>query len=154
MFRDVAADTEIDQGEGLPKLKFRRGERVFVSLAKANRDVRLNEWHRSRPRAERITQSTTFGPDNEHVIDPERPHSDYLLFGHGAQTLLGDEFVEKARWLCLLLFCAGSDTSGGRPCRRSFGPCSASRTFVALRDVPDSSTGSRVALGRRDDSNP
>ncbi|KZV98733.1 heme peroxidase [Exidia glandulosa HHB12029] len=76
LFRSCASDTEVDQGDGT-KLKVKKGERVFVSLAKANRDP------------------AKFGPDNEHIIDPERPHSDYLLFGHGAQKLLGDEFVEK-----------------------------------------------------------
>lgn len=43
------------------------------------------------------SQPTKFGVDNDRTIDPERPRGDYLLFGHGAHKLLGDEFVEKVQ---------------------------------------------------------
>jgi len=76
LFRECLQDTVIEQGEGRESVKIERGDRVFVSLQKANLDPEV------------------FG-DYPQKIDPLRPRDSYMLFGHGAHSLLGDDFIER-----------------------------------------------------------
>ncbi|KAG8925416.1 hypothetical protein FRC02_009696 [Tulasnella sp. 418] len=74
IFRDVTADTEIIEKDGLPGKKVVSGQRLFVSLAHANMDP------------------IAF-PDPKK-IDPTRPRDKYMTFGSGMHTCLGNHFTE------------------------------------------------------------
>ncbi|KAF9257706.1 heme peroxidase [Marasmius fiardii PR-910] len=75
LYRDVAADASIPQGNGLPNLDVKAGDRLFGSLKNAH----LN--------------ATDF--PNPTKVDPTRPASSYNYNGVGFHKCLGIAFAEQ-----------------------------------------------------------
>jgi len=75
IFRDTAEDVVVGEGHEHPPVSIKKGERIFVSLAKANMDPDVFE--------------------NPHAIDPCRPREAYATFGRGEHSCLGSMFTEQ-----------------------------------------------------------
>jgi len=75
IFRDAAQDVRVEEGHGRPPVFIKKGERIFVSLAHANKDPDAFE--------------------NPNTIDPCRPREAYYTFGRGEHSCLGNMFTEQ-----------------------------------------------------------
>ncbi|KIM21654.1 hypothetical protein M408DRAFT_333328 [Serendipita vermifera MAFF 305830] len=74
IFRQAAADATIVEDDKLPSVHVKKGDRIFVSLANANKDPKVFK--------------------NPNVVDPTRPKEQYSSFGHGEHVCLGEVFVD------------------------------------------------------------
>jgi cytochrome P450 len=75
IFRDVHNDAEIFEGHDLPSIRVKKGDRLWVSLAKANVD------------------SDAF--PNPLVVNPARDPQQYSSFGRSEHSCLGELFCDK-----------------------------------------------------------
>ena len=92
LWRDVAIDASIPQGDGLPPLQVQAGDRIWASFKNAHLDVCCSHFFITgrNPLNFLFVQPKEF--PNPTTIDPNRPKTSYNLNGSGFHNCAGVEY--------------------------------------------------------------
>jgi hypothetical protein len=116
LFRAVAEDDVIPQGDGFTPLKVSKGDLLFASFKNAHLNVSNFSWRLSHV-ADHIPVHQPVDFPNPDKVDPTRPRERYQLQGAGFHNCPGVTYAEQVnlRDGSVTQF---SDTDLLRPCRR------------------------------------
>ena len=99
LWRNAAVDAEIPQGNGLPSIKIKAGDRIWASFRSAHVNVR-SLCSPSNPKHSNMHTYFIFAPQpndfpNPSAVDPTRPRAAYNLNGTGFHGCPGVTYAEQ-----------------------------------------------------------